>query len=165
MAWRKADSAPVELCWPRRSNPCKMRSAASLETCMASAAGPFSAACRAVAAAGHNRHKAQATKRKAIPAHLPRRACRGRCRRPPASRRSANLLRIMNDDFRAALVNGDAAPDLHTLPLQRFQVAELVFIRCKNHAGKRTASVVRTEIQEGVPAVRGVNAQHLSGYT
>ena len=76
---------------------------------------------------------------------------------------TANLLRIMNDDFRAALVSDNVAPNLHPLPLQRFQVAKLVFVGSEDHAGKRAGAIVLTEIQEGVPCTGGINSQDKPG--
>lgn len=78
------------------------------------------------------------------------------------SARSAHLLRIVNDNLRAALICNDIASNLHAFSLQRFQVAKLSFVGGKDHAGKRAGAKILAKIQEGISSTRRIHSHDKS---
>jgi len=78
---------------------------------------------------------------------------------------TANLLGVMNNDFRVTLVADNITPNFNTLALHGSQVAKLVFVSGEDQAGEGAGAIILAEIQEGISRPGGISSQDNSRNT
>jgi hypothetical protein len=72
---------------------------------------------------------------------------------------TANLLGVMNNDFRVPLVADHIAPNFNAFALHGSWVAKLVFVSSEDQAGEWAGAIILAEIQEGISRPGGISSQ------
>jgi hypothetical protein len=78
---------------------------------------------------------------------------------------TANLLGIMNYDFRVPLVADNITPNFNAFALHGSHVAKFVFVSIEDHAGEWAGAIILAEIQEGISRPGGISSQDNSRNT